>query len=89
MPVSLLGGGVPGNAFRPARFAGGPGSRRSGVRAGHGRWLAAWSMHQAKAYLLDHRYAIDPSGMYHDWAIGDPLVAQLVTPAACPKCYEA
>jgi hypothetical protein len=53
----------------------GPGSRRSGVRAGHGRWLAAWSMHQAKAYLLDHRYAIDPSGMYHDWAIGDPLVA--------------
>jgi hypothetical protein len=32
-------------------------------------------MHQAKAYLLDHRYAIDPSGMYHDWAIGDPLVA--------------
>jgi len=35
--------------------------------------LAAWSMHQAKAYLLDHRHAIDPSGMYHDWAIGDPL----------------
>ena len=89
MPVSLLGGGAPGSAFPPARFAGWARIAAIRVRAGHGRWLAAWSMHQAKAYLLDHRYAIDPSGMYHDWAIGDPLVVQLVTPAACPKCYEA
>ena len=69
-------------------LAAGPGSRRSGVRAGHRRWLAAWSMHQAKAHLLDHRYAIDPSGMYHDWAIGDPLSCSWLGQRLVPRAMR-
>ena len=36
-----------------------------------GSWPSAGAV--AKAYVLDHRHVIDPSGMYHDRAIRDPL----------------
>ena len=36
-----------------------------------GSWPSAGAV--AKAYVLDHRHVIDPSGMYHGRAIRDPL----------------
>ena len=65
-------------------------ARIAAIRGASGSWALAGRLeqHQAKAYLLDHRYAIDPSGMYHDWAIGDPLSCSWLGQRLVPRAMR-